>query len=38
MNTFRAGAILLLPVMIILAQNARDMIFEFGLDCKQVWV
>ena len=38
MNTLRASAILRLPARISLAQNASDVVFEFGLDGKEGWV
>jgi hypothetical protein len=38
MNTLWANTILRLPVRMIFAQNARDVIFELGLDGKKVWV
>jgi hypothetical protein len=38
LNTFWANAILRLPTRIGLTQNARDVIFKFGLDGKKVWV
>jgi hypothetical protein len=38
MNTFQAGAIFRFPAMIILTQNASDVIFKFGLDFKKGWV
>jgi hypothetical protein len=35
MNTFEAGAIVRLPARVILAQNASDVVFEFGLYGKE---
>lgn len=35
MNTLGAGAIVRLPAMIIFAQNASDVVFEFGLYGKE---